>query len=50
MRSEGIQPTALVFEPRKEAHLSTSKGDIVDYHEVGGPTFLVRPSTTLRDN
>merc|ERR1712176_325577 len=33
--------SSLEFEPRPEKHLSTSKGDIVEYDEVHGPTYLV---------
>eukprot|EP00927_Polykrikos_kofoidii_P008877 TRINITY_DN13703_c0_g1_i1.p1 TRINITY_DN13703_c0_g1~~TRINITY_DN13703_c0_g1_i1.p1 ORF type:complete len:1132 (-),score=134.37 TRINITY_DN13703_c0_g1_i1:348-3743(-) len=36
----------LIFEERREADLSTSKGDAVNYSECGGPTYLVRRTGT----
>eukprot|EP00927_Polykrikos_kofoidii_P032860 TRINITY_DN27864_c0_g1_i1.p1 TRINITY_DN27864_c0_g1~~TRINITY_DN27864_c0_g1_i1.p1 ORF type:complete len:1112 (+),score=146.09 TRINITY_DN27864_c0_g1_i1:444-3338(+) len=43
MRQEGKKCSdTLIFEQRREPHLSTSKEDIVRYDEVGGRTFLVR--------
>eukprot|EP00929_Paragymnodinium_shiwhaense_P021623 TRINITY_DN14055_c0_g1_i1.p1 TRINITY_DN14055_c0_g1~~TRINITY_DN14055_c0_g1_i1.p1 ORF type:complete len:482 (-),score=60.57 TRINITY_DN14055_c0_g1_i1:85-1530(-) len=44
MRREGKRANeiSIAFEPRREPHLSTSKNEVVHYHEVGGDTYLAR--------
>jgi len=49
MRREGIPENLVIFEERKEPHLSTSKGEPVDYAEVGGRTYLMRSTVALRN-
>lgn len=50
MRQEGLPSQALQFDKRIEPHLTTSKGDIVRYDEVGGHTYLARGNAAiLRD-
>lgn len=50
MRQEGMPAQTLQFEQRTEPHLTTSKGDIVHYDEVGGHTYLARGNAAiLRD-
>jgi len=49
MREENLPREVLMFEARTEPHLQTSKGDIIEYEEVGGgPTYVVRSYTQLR--
>lgn len=39
---DGVANERVTFEARREARLTTSKGEVHSYEEVGGPTFLAR--------
>lgn len=41
MENEGLGNGAFSFTRREEPQLKTSKGELHDYDEVGGPTYLV---------
>jgi len=43
------RPEVLRFIQREEPHLKTSKGEIHEYSEVGGPAYLVMSSQPLRN-
>lgn len=48
MRQESLPAEAMTFEPRKEAQLKTSKGEVHEFEEIGGVSFTVRSYAQLR--
>eukprot|EP00931_Biecheleriopsis_adriatica_P005467 TRINITY_DN106988_c0_g1_i1.p1 TRINITY_DN106988_c0_g1~~TRINITY_DN106988_c0_g1_i1.p1 ORF type:complete len:1197 (-),score=246.02 TRINITY_DN106988_c0_g1_i1:9-3548(-) len=45
MLLEKIEEGTLIFEDRPEEHLKTSKGEVHEYKDVGGRTYVVRSYT-----
>merc|ERR1712113_885772 len=48
MRQEGITEKVMLFEMRMEPQLTTSKGEVHTYEEIGGRTYVVRSYPQLR--
>jgi len=48
MCRDGIPGELVSFERRTGEHLTTSKGDVHEFAEVGGPTFVVKSSASFR--
>jgi len=46
LRAEGREVN--IFEPRQETRLTTSKGEIHEFDEVGGPTFIAKSYAQIR--
>lgn len=46
LREEGREVS--MFEPRQEARLTTSKGEVHEFEEVGGPTFVAKSYAQIR--
>merc|ERR1712083_159581 len=42
MEQENIPKEVVIFMQREEARLTTSKGEVHDYDEIGGRTYVVR--------
>jgi len=49
MRKEDIPASAMKFEMRTDPHLTTSKGDVHSYSEVGGNTYVVHSYSHFRN-
>lgn len=47
MQEEGIPKEIADFEPRRQEVLTTSKGEVHQFSEVGGPTYVVRSRSKL---
>jgi len=48
MRAEGLPKEFLTFEQRTEPSLTTSKGEVHDFDEVGGRTYVIRSHLEIR--
>jgi len=48
MRAEGLDMDYIRFDQRMDESLLTSKGDVHDYSEVGGRTFVVKGQFAIR--